>query len=208
MKKEYFGSCHCEDGFRFRIEANIEEGRNGICNCSRCEKIGFLHHHVPGTAFKVVRGREEDLTLYTFNTKKAKHLFCPKCGVQSFYRSRSDNEMYDVNLRCIEGLDIYALKYWLIDGQNWEDSQKVRRAYEGAGRRPQLFTILGVHPDARAFFESSHPIPLPPDTASDPTPVPRQAGKRGAKVTKPLRTAKPAGKSSEVTKKARKPTKK
>lgn len=46
---------------------------------------------VPAHDFHLLRGHTI-LTTYTFGTHQAKHLFCSKCGVQTFYIPRSDAE--------------------------------------------------------------------------------------------------------------------
>ena len=53
------------------------------------------NHHfiIPKSNFKLIKG-EECLVTYTFNTHKAKHMFCSVCGVQSFYIPRSNQDGY------------------------------------------------------------------------------------------------------------------
>ena len=49
--------------------------------------------------------------------KKAKHLFCKKCGTKSFYQPRSHPGSYSINLRCVdEPPDIYKVVHF--DGKN------------------------------------------------------------------------------------------
>jgi hypothetical protein len=71
------------------------------CNCSVCRMTGFLHLIVPRTRFRLLRGAEA-LSEYRFNTGTARHLFCGRCGVKSFYVPRSNPDGYSVNLRCLD----------------------------------------------------------------------------------------------------------
>ncbi len=75
----------------------------------------------------------EELALYTFNTNTAKHYFCPRCGVASFYIARSAPDKIDVNLRCVEGIDLATIPITQFDGRNWETA----RAAVLAGHKPQ-----------------------------------------------------------------------
>jgi hypothetical protein len=156
----YIGTCHCKL-VRFSVTVDLLQARKAICNCSRCQSIGFLHCHVPEENFKLLSG-SETMKEYRFGTRRAIHYFCQNCGIESFYRSRSDPTLIDINIRCLEGVDFYSLDYWLVDGQNWEDSQRARREFETSNRLPVLWRILapsGVfnRVDAGlAFFESWH----------------------------------------------------
>ena len=62
---------------------------------------GFDHVIVPERGFRLVKGSLDGLTVYTFGTGVAKHMFCPMCGVEAFYRPRSNPDGWSVNLRCI-----------------------------------------------------------------------------------------------------------
>lgn len=84
-----------------------------------CSKSGFLHLIVPRSRFRLIQGAEE-LTTYTFNTGIAKHLFCRVCGIKAFYIPRSNPDGYSVNVRCLDGGTIAALKVVPFDGQSWE----------------------------------------------------------------------------------------
>ena len=63
---------------------------------------------------------EEHLTCYTFNTHQAKHTFCSKCGVQSFYTPRSNPDGRGVNYRCLDPGTVDNVNIITFDGQNWE----------------------------------------------------------------------------------------
>jgi hypothetical protein len=45
---EYTGSCHCGK-VRFRVTADLADAV--VCNCSICEKKGFVHLIVEPSAF-------------------------------------------------------------------------------------------------------------------------------------------------------------
>jgi len=82
---------------------------------------GFIHLIVPRADFELLSG-EADLQTYTFNTGTAKHRFCRHCGVQSFYVPRSDPDGIDVNVRCLDGVDLPTLEPATFDGRHWEEA--------------------------------------------------------------------------------------
>jgi len=116
----YEGSCHC-GCVRFRVTAELD----GVtaCNCSICTKKGFLHLIVPPSQFELLSG-EGDLTTYEFNTRVAKHRFCRHCGVHPFYVPRSDPDKIDVNVRCLDGVDLERITVRRFDGRNWESAME------------------------------------------------------------------------------------
>jgi hypothetical protein len=124
MLEHYEGSCHCG---RVRFAVHGELASTVVCNCSICEKKGFLHLIVEPAAFELKSGREE-LTSYRFNTGTAEHTFCRHCGVHPFYVPRSDPDKIDVNVRCLIGVDVASLVPRLFDGQHWERSFEARGA--------------------------------------------------------------------------------
>ncbi len=122
------GGCHC-GAVRFEVEAG-----DGVelldCNCSICTKTGYLHLIVGAAAFRLVSG-EAELSEYRFGTGAARHLFCSRCGVKSFYRPRSHPDGVSVNARCLDvALDAPVRAY---DGRNWE-SARVALAQVGPAR--------------------------------------------------------------------------
>ena len=118
----YEGGCHC-GRVRFRVTASLD--RVSECNCSMCTKKGFLHLIVAPEQFELVSGADV-LTTYEFNTKVAKHRFCRLCGVHAFYTPRSDPDKIDVNVRCLDDVDLSSLTVSPFDGQNWEQSMQGR----------------------------------------------------------------------------------
>jgi hypothetical protein len=89
------------------------------CNCSICERTGFLHLIVPAARFRLVQGAEH-LTTYTFNTRTAKHIFCKVCGCKPFYVPRSNPDGFSVNVRCLDRSTIRSMNVTAFDGKNWE----------------------------------------------------------------------------------------
>ncbi len=114
------GGCHC-GRVRFRVTAALD----GVteCNCSICTKKGFLHLIVPAAQFTLLQGADA-LATYEFNTRTAKHTFCRTCGTHPFYVPRSDPDKIDVNVRCLDDVDVTALAIKPFDGRNWEASMQ------------------------------------------------------------------------------------
>jgi hypothetical protein len=111
------GGCHC-GAVRFEVELPAL-AQASSCNCSICEKTGFIHLIVPERRFRVLQGAD-GLTDYTFNTGVAHHLFCSTCGIKSFYRPRSNPDGWSVNARCLDDPEAVKLDLSLFDGRNWE----------------------------------------------------------------------------------------
>ena len=122
MPKTYEGGCHC-GRVRFRVTAALD--RVTECNCSICAKKGFLHLIVTPAQFELLSGKD-DLTTYTFNTGVAKHTFCKYCGIHPFYVPRSDPDKIDVNVRCLDEVDVAAIAVKKFDGKHWEDAMQQR----------------------------------------------------------------------------------
>ncbi len=113
------GGCHCGD-VAFEVEAPAELTVQE-CNCSICSMTGFLHLIVPASRFRLLRGAGS-LESYTFNTGVARHLFCRRCGIKSFYVPRSNPDGYSVNARCLDPSTIGQLVVEPFDGRHWEAS--------------------------------------------------------------------------------------
>jgi hypothetical protein len=120
---EYEGGCHC-GRVRFRVRGDLSGAV--LCNCSICQKKGFLHLIVAREQFDLLSG-EGELSTYRFNTGVAAHHFCRTCGIHSFYVPRSDPDKIDVNVRCLDGVDLGSIEAAPFDGRHWEDAMKARR---------------------------------------------------------------------------------
>jgi len=102
---------------RFRVIADLEQVTE--CNCSICTKKGFLHLIVPPDRFELISGKDA-LTTYRFNTRTAQHMFCAHCGIHPFYVPRSDPDKIDVNVRCLDEIDLATISIKQFDGKHWE----------------------------------------------------------------------------------------
>ena len=113
------GGCHC-GAVAFEVDAptrlDVQQ-----CNCSVCSMTAFLHLIVPASRFRLLRGTEV-LESYTFNTGTARHLFCRRCGIKSFYVPRSNPDGFSVNVRCLDHATIEHVAVTEFDGRNWEQS--------------------------------------------------------------------------------------
>ena len=132
--RTYHGSCHC-GAVRFAAQADLAQLTR--CNCSMCTKQGILGAYVPPDRFTLLKG-EDDLALYQFNKKVAKHLFCRHCGIHSFRRPRSFPDAYVVNVRCLDDFDVEKEKFEVVlfDGRNFEAAQAARLAELKGGALP------------------------------------------------------------------------
>lgn len=118
----YNGGCHCQKvRFELTLENPLEETKVILCNCSMCDKYGFLHLIVPKEQVQLNMNSDQ-LTNYQFNTKTAKHYFCKNCGVKSFYQPRSHPKSWSINARCLDDYPNKKLSIEYFDGQNWEDN--------------------------------------------------------------------------------------
>jgi len=115
----YQGGCHC-GRIRFEVTTNLEKVID--CNCSICTKKGFLHLIVEPEQFHLL-SPVDAVALYQFNTKTAKHYFCPICGIHSYYIPRSHPDNIDVNVRCLEGVNLQTLVVQPFNGREWEKNR-------------------------------------------------------------------------------------
>ena len=117
----YKGSCHC-GRVRFEVEADIDHVR--VCDCSICRRRGALNHRVPKENLRLLTPWS-DLILYQWGSRTAKDYFCPVCGILPFRRPRNFPDIWTVNVRCLEGVDldsipikhVYGSQLSLVDGE-------------------------------------------------------------------------------------------
>ncbi len=121
------GGCHCgRVRFEVTAPARIDVAD---CNCSICNKSGYLHLIVSAADFRLLAGGDA-LTTYTFNTGVAKHHFCSNCGVKSFYVPRSHPDGVSVNARCLDAGTVESMTVTPFDGARWESARSTLRGPE------------------------------------------------------------------------------
>ncbi|MGB5132628.1 MAG: GFA family protein [Steroidobacteraceae bacterium] len=114
------GGCHCGDvKFEVRAPSDLELLD---CNCSMCTMSAYLHLIVPAADFRLLTD-EAALVDYRFGSGTARHLFCRRCGIKSFYVPRSHPDGYSVNARCLDPSGITSMQIRPYDGRNWESAR-------------------------------------------------------------------------------------
>ena len=63
---------------------------------------------IPEQALTVLEG-EAMLTLYEWNTRRAKHYFCRQCGIYVFHRKRAAPDHFGINVFCLENFNIASV---------------------------------------------------------------------------------------------------
>jgi len=80
-------------------------------------KRNALMAKVPEDALTVTAG-EDALTLYEWNTRRAKHYFCSRCGIYVFHRKRAAPDHFGVNVRGLHDVDLAAVPVRATEGAN------------------------------------------------------------------------------------------
>jgi len=116
MTHHYAGNCHC-GAIKFSYDG--EEIKQGLrCNCSICSRKGaVMSAQVIPQAVLKVEADENDVGLYQFDNKVAKHYFCKKCGIYTHNETLRSPGQMRVNLACIEEVDISQLEILTFDGK-------------------------------------------------------------------------------------------
>ena len=112
MIKTYEGSCHCGE-VKFEVDMDLDHVR--VCDCSLCRKRGALNHRVEDSALRILTSLS-DMTLYQWHTKTAKDYFCPICGILPFRRPRTAPELWTINVRCLNNVDLAAVPIEYVHG--------------------------------------------------------------------------------------------
>lgn len=112
MSHQYQGQCHC-GAVKFSLRTSLEPAVR--CNCSLCQRKGIVMVTAEVDSFSLLQG-EQDLTLYQWNTKVAKHYFCKHCGIYTFHNPRTAPELTRVNAGCLQGVDPLDLEVGVVNG--------------------------------------------------------------------------------------------
>ncbi len=113
--ESYKGSCHCGAvTFEVQMEGGLANPRH--CNCSLCRRKGTVMETLTADRFTLVTG-EEKLSLYQWNTKKAKHYFCKVCGIYTHHQRRIDSNQFGFNVGCLNDVDPFGFEnVGMVDG--------------------------------------------------------------------------------------------
>ncbi|MBV2360045.1 GFA family protein [Thalassococcus sp. CAU 1522] len=96
-------TCHCGAvELRVTLSAPLSSARR--CDCSYCRRRAQPTVSAPQGGVQVVRGAD-NLTLYQWGTKTAKHYFCKTCGIYLFHHRRAAPNDIGVNLYAIDGTE-------------------------------------------------------------------------------------------------------
>jgi hypothetical protein len=110
------GSCHCGK-VRFTVEGTPTEALE--CNCSHCQRKGYLLWFVPRGQL-VVEAGSDALSTYHFNKHVIDHHFCPDCGCAPFAEGKAPDgsAVAAINVRCLE-IDLASVKRVPVDGRSF-----------------------------------------------------------------------------------------
>ncbi|XP_055450385.1 centromere protein V [Psammomys obesus] len=128
---KHTGGCHC-GAVRFEVWASADL-HIFDCNCSICKKKQNRHFIVPASRFKLLKGAES-ITTYTFNTHKAQHTFCKRCGVQSFYTPRSNPEGFGIAPHCLDEGTVRSVVTEEFNGSDWERAMKEHKTIKNMSK--------------------------------------------------------------------------
>ncbi|MFN9745340.1 MAG: GFA family protein [Betaproteobacteria bacterium] len=120
-------SCHCG---AVVLELELPEGivNPRRCDCSMCRRRGAIVASVPLDGIRVVQGQEQ-LRLYQFNTRVARHYFCAVCGIYTHHQRRSFPDQYGYNVGCLDGVNPFDLPDVPVnDGVNHPADRPARTA--------------------------------------------------------------------------------
>lgn len=128
---KHTGGCHCGE-VRFEVWASADLHIFN-CNCSICKKKQNKHFIVPASRFKLLKGAES-ITTYTFNTHKAQHTFCKRCGVQSFYTPRSNPGGFGIAPHCLDEGTVRSVVTEEFNGSHWEQAMKEHKTIKNMSK--------------------------------------------------------------------------
>lgn len=112
---QHDAACHCGTvRFRVRLADGFESRRR--CTCSFCRMRGAVVVSAKLQDITFLAG-EDNLTLYQFNTRSAKHWFCKTCGIYTHHQRRSKPDEFGINVACIEGVSPFGFaEVPVVDG--------------------------------------------------------------------------------------------
>ncbi|KAJ0118880.1 hypothetical protein J7T55_013136 [Diaporthe amygdali] len=138
---EHKANCHCGAvRFTFSISPPLDAYPVVECNCSICQRNGYLLVYPIKENLKLANGSEESMGSYTFGNKTVKHNFCKECGSSVFFEVQSPPPeaiaeaeakgeklpvIMGVNLRMVTGLEVNKLIIRKVNGAEREPKYTV-----------------------------------------------------------------------------------
>ena len=115
-EQTYRGACHCE---AVQFEAPLDLDSTMVCNCSRCQKLGWVMAFAPRAKLTITKG-DGKTQEYLFHHRRISHQICPECGIEpfAFAVGRDGAEVAVVNVNCLDGVDPRALTPKAVDGRS------------------------------------------------------------------------------------------
>ena len=108
------GSCHCG-----KLSYTVDEAlptQAMQCNCSLCRRRAPLHHFTTPDKF-TFHGADDDVAVYQWNRGNIRFAHCRTCGCAPFAHGKGpQGPMVEINLRCVEAVDLDALEISFFDG--------------------------------------------------------------------------------------------
>jgi hypothetical protein len=111
------GSCHC-GRIAFEVEGDFSTAVD--CNCSHCQRKGYLLVMVPRDSL-VLKTPEDAMSTYRFNKHVIDHMFCTDCGCApfGFGVDKDGTRTAAINIRCLEEIDLTKVERIPFDGRSW-----------------------------------------------------------------------------------------
>lgn len=97
------GACHCG---AVQIEVTLLGGFATArrCDCSYCARRGAIAVSAQIKDLTILQGAE-NLSLYQWGTRAAKHWFCKSCGIYTHHQRRSNPQQFGVNVAILAGVN-------------------------------------------------------------------------------------------------------
>ncbi len=115
MTTSHEAGCHCGT-VRFRVDLPDGFRTARRCTCSFCRMRGAVVVSARLADITFLAG-EDNLTLYQFNTRTAKHWFCKTCGIYMHHQRRSKPYEYGINVACLRGVSPFDfVEVPVVDG--------------------------------------------------------------------------------------------
>lgn len=113
-EQQYTGGCHCGD---VKFDVTVDLTQTIVCNCSICTKRGFIWAFASADQFHWLSGQDATGE-YLFNKHAIGHRFCRRCGVEAFAfgEAPGGKRTAAINVRCLDGVELAALKSTPVDG--------------------------------------------------------------------------------------------